>query len=283
MKLRGKKPSELKPRLKMLLSGPAGVGKTTAAIQMPRPYVIDCEAGCTHYGDKIEQAGGAVFATSSIKEVIEEVRALAVTRHDYLTVVIDPMTTLFNETVDEGERLVGTDFGRHYGHANKLFKRLFALLTSIDMNVVVTAHERTIYGDNMTAIGQTYDGFKKADYIFDLYLHLDRAGDERIATVQKTRLPAFPDGDTFAWGLDALAKRFGESEMMRPVPAIELATSEQVEELEALASKLTATEKRKLKLNEAVEQYGKPNDWPGERIAGAIKAINSVLDARKGS
>ena len=37
--LRGKKPETIEKRLKALFYGPAGVGKTTCAIQFPKPYL----------------------------------------------------------------------------------------------------------------------------------------------------------------------------------------------------------------------------------------------------
>ena len=38
-------------RLKLLLWGDSGVGKTTLALQFPHPAVIDLEGGTEHYGD----------------------------------------------------------------------------------------------------------------------------------------------------------------------------------------------------------------------------------------
>ena len=45
MALRGKKPEAVEKRMKALFFGPAGVGKTTAAIQFPAPYLIDTDRG----------------------------------------------------------------------------------------------------------------------------------------------------------------------------------------------------------------------------------------------
>ena len=45
MTLRGKKPESVEKRLKLLMYGTAGVGKTTAAISFPAPYLIDTERG----------------------------------------------------------------------------------------------------------------------------------------------------------------------------------------------------------------------------------------------
>ena len=41
--LRARKPEAVVKRLKMFMFGPAGVGKTTAAIQFPKSYIIDGE------------------------------------------------------------------------------------------------------------------------------------------------------------------------------------------------------------------------------------------------
>ena len=43
MALRARKPEAVTKRLKLFMFGPAGVGKTTAAIQFPNSYIIDCE------------------------------------------------------------------------------------------------------------------------------------------------------------------------------------------------------------------------------------------------
>ena len=52
MALRAKKPEAVTKRLKLFMFGPAGVGKTTAAIQFPNSYIIDCERGTENY-DKL--------------------------------------------------------------------------------------------------------------------------------------------------------------------------------------------------------------------------------------
>ena len=49
------------------------------------------------------------------------------------------------------------DFGRHYGEANKIMKRLANLIMALDMNVVVTAHSKKEYGDNLKVLGHTFD------------------------------------------------------------------------------------------------------------------------------
>ena len=45
MALRGVKPEKIQKRLKALFYGNSGVGKTTASINFPKPYLIDTEKG----------------------------------------------------------------------------------------------------------------------------------------------------------------------------------------------------------------------------------------------
>lgn len=261
-KLRGKKPEDRQRRLKMLLSGPAGVGKTTAAIQMPRPYIIDSEKGSVHYGDMIEASGGAVAELSEASEVIKELRNLITEDHPYQTVVIDSATVLFNQAVEEGRIKEGEEWGRHFGYANAMFKRMCDLLRDIDMNVVVTSHEKDEYADQTNANGKVervkvdvgYDGYKKFDYHFDLWFALSRkhktvADSPRLATVMKTRLSKeFPDRDVFEWSYESLASRYGRDGIEAKAQAVQLATADQVTRLRQLIGRLKDDELRALKL-----------------------------------
>ncbi len=233
MPLRAKKPEQIEKRLKLFLYGEAGVGKTLAAAQFPHNYIIDTEHGSDNYSDVIKKANSVVFHTTDINETIEEVRALRSEAHEFRTVTIDPSTNLFVDALDKGERSVGSDFGRHYGFAGKLFGVLVNGLTDVDMNVIVTSHAKTEYGDDMKKIGITFDSWKKLDYVFDLVIRLERQGRRRMAFVKKTRLKEFPDGDVFEWSYKELARRAGTTIEDKAVTS-PLATAEQVLEIEKL-------------------------------------------------
>lgn len=236
MALRGKPPEEVTKRLKLFMYGPAGVGKTTAAIQFPNSYIIDSEKGTENYDKLIKSSGSVVFNTNDINEAIQEVKSLLTEKHTYRTLVIDPITTLWNDLLEKCEAKVGSDFGRHYGQANKTMKRLANLIMALDMNVVITAHAKKEYGQNLAVIGQTFEGWKQLDYWFDLVIELNKGKKDkkRYGKVVKTRLEQFPDGDDFEWSYAEVCNRYNPEMLEREANSIPLATDDQIAEIESL-------------------------------------------------
>lgn len=230
MALRGIKPAHVEKRLKAFLFGQAGAGKTTAAIQMPKPYLIDCERGAENdeYVQLLEKQGGAYFQCFDFNELVNEVKALLTEKHEYKTLVIDPLTTIYNSLLDQCERKVGSEFGRHFGAANKQMKHLINILLRLDMNVIITSHSKNEYGDNLAVLGQTFDCYKKLDYIFDLVFQLQKKGKKRFALVRKSRLKAFEEDEAFEFSYDVLADKYGRDVLERDAVAQELASKEQV-------------------------------------------------------
>ena len=237
MALRGTTPVAEEQRPKVLLFGEAGVGKTTAALQFPQPYVIDAEQGTStdQYVDLIVGGGGARFQTTDIDEVIEEVRSLRGEAHPYRTLVLDPITTVYDDLVDKCSQRHGEEWGRHYREAGRVMKRLRNLLLDLDMVVVVTAHGKVSYDDEMKKAGTTFDGWKKLDFVFDLVVELSRRGEHRYGRVRKTRYRQFRDGEEFRWSYEVFRERFG-SILEREAQVAPLASIEQLQELEALFS-----------------------------------------------
>lgn len=272
-------------RLKLLLSGPAGVGKSTAALKMPRPYVIDAEQGSNHYANLYEASGGDRFASTNIDEILKVIRQLITEKHEFKTLVIDPITTIYHQLGDEGERKVGTEFQKHYKqYADKFIRRLLDLLNQVDMNVIVIAHEKNEWGKdekgNPTIVGTTFDGYAKLDYIFDLWLKLDREkkSGRRYATVAKTRFPQFPDLDEFDWSYEALAERWGRAELERTAESVELAAPEQVAKIKYLLTLLDEADVKALKLSKLDPE--RLNDLPAARIDNGINVIEKHLSQR---
>lgn len=230
-KLRGAKPETIEKRLKAFFYGRAGVGKTTAAIQFPTPYLIDTEKGATNdqYIDLLKKSGGVVFQTCDFNELVAEIKTLLMEKHEFKTLIIDPMTTLYNDLLEKCARKSGTDFGRHYKDAETKMKELINLLYRLDMNVIIVAHSKSEYGQKMELIGQTFDCFKKLDYMFDLVLEVQKRGKERVALIKKSRITAFPDDEVFPFSYAEVARRYDKKILERNAVPEKLATPGQIE------------------------------------------------------
>jgi hypothetical protein len=252
------------------------VGKTTAAIQFPNSYIIDCEKGTENYDKLVTASGSVVFQTTDINEVVQEVKSLLTEKHEYRTLVIDPITTIYNDLLEKCEHKVGTDFGRHYGEANKTMKRLANLIMALDMNVVITAHAKAEYGQNFSKIGYTFDGWKQLDYWFDLVVELGKKGKKRFAKIVKTRLEQFPDEDVFEWSYDAIKKRYDVAILERDAAPVSLSTPDQIREIKDLLALVRLPEGTTEKwFNKAgVDNW---EDMPADVIAKCIEYVKNRL------
>ena len=272
--LRARPPQALTKRLKLFMFGPAGVGKTTAAIQFPNSYIIDCEKGAENYDRLVAGSSSVLFQTTDIHEVIQEVKALLTETHDFRTLVIDPITTVYNDLLEKCELRVGADFGRHFAEANKTMRRLANLIMALDMNVVITAHAKAEYGENLRKLGYTFDGWRQLDYWFDLVVELTKKNKKRIAKVIKTRLEAFPDEEVFEWSYDAIKQRYDAAVLERQAQAVALATPEQIVEIKSLLALVRLPEGTidKWFAKAGVDMF---EDMPAEAVAKCIEYIKN--------
>lgn len=248
-KLRGIKPTLIEKRLKCLFYGRAGVGKTTAAIQFPRPYLIDTEKGAENdqYVQMLNKSGGSYFFTNDPMELVAEVTALLSEKHEYRTLIIDPLTVIYSSLCDKYALEVGTDFGKNKIPADRIIKHLISLLTRLDMNVILTSHAKSKWErgkdakgqDTVIDAGMTFDCYPKLDYLFDLVFEIEKRGEKRVGIVRKTRIPAFADGEQFPFGYDAIADKYGRAILEREAVAEPLATPEQIAEVRELLSDRT--------------------------------------------
>lgn len=234
MALKAKPPESVNKRLKLFLFGSYKVGKTTAALHFPLTYVFDGEKGTVHeqYKRLMDANGSEVLHTNDVDEVIEEARMLGIEKHNFRTVLIDPITMLEADLIEKAEKEYGAGDMRIWAKRDRKLKRLVNLLNRLDMNVIVTAHGKIDYGPNMTRLGTTFDGWKRWPFAFDLIVELERRGTERVAIVRGTRLEQFTDGEAFTWSYEEFQRRYPSIDKL--ATPVELAHPEQIAELKRL-------------------------------------------------
>ena len=248
-KLKAVDPKSAEPKKpKLLIYGKPGVGKTWVSLDFPGVYYIDTEGGANldHYTDKLKASGGAYMGPEQnsldFATVIEQVQALATEKHNFKTIVIDSISKLYNLAImTEAERLGDKDaFGASKKPAIAHMRRLINWLSRVDMNVILVSHEKPEWGLNSKGerveIGQTFDAYDKLEYELDLCLNIIKAGPSRSARVRKSRLLEFPDASSFPWSYKDFAEKYGQDVMEKKSETIELATTDQLKEIEKLFS-----------------------------------------------
>lgn len=289
-KLKAVDPKKAEPsRPKVLVFGRPNVGKTFVSLDFPNCYFIDTEEGATrsHYTDKLVKSGGVYFGPEQgsldFNSVIEEVKTLATEKHPYKTLIIDSFTKLYNIATFEAAEKGGDDFGRDKKEANKPTRRLMNWLSRIDMNVILTAHEKPLWGldakGNRSEIGVTFDGYDKLEYDLDLILNVVKNGPARKARVVKTRLVGFPEASNFDWSYNDFAERWGKDVIEQSSKQVVLATPEQVANLKDTLENIKLPEGQLDKWLQAAKA-GKIEDLES---SAAEKIINHINQKFKGA
>lgn len=217
IQLRGVSPKETKRGLKLFMFGEPGTGKSYFCTHFKNCYFIDCERGAERakYVENITNNNGVLFYTRKFSELIEEVEALLTLEHPYKTLVIDPITTIYNDLIEEEiEKIQGSGrkpkIAEEYQRANMRFKKLVGLLLDIPMSVVVTAHAKKEYGEAMNVIGTTFDGYRKFAFMFDLVLEAIVRKGKRIAIVKKSRILDLEPDQEFEFSFQEFSKIYSK-------------------------------------------------------------------------
>lgn len=248
---KAKPPEPSKKRVKMMVFSSPGLGKTTAAINWPKSVIIDMEHGTDNYSDTILKGGSIVLHTTNPDEVRDEIKTLLTEKHDYRTIVIDPVTILYQAIQEKWTRIFSKyadtekatelqDFGfRYWAKVKSDYKSIMRMLLACDMNVILTAHQKDVYGEGMKKVGFGSDSMKGDEHIFDYVFQLvmDAKG-RRTAITKKERAEIgknkFPQ--EFEWSYPNFQIYYGKDDLEREATPIPLATQEQVAEVKRLLS-----------------------------------------------
>ena|SRR3990167_3223418 len=248
MALKAIKPESKEKRLKMFIYGEAGIGKTLAALQFPNAYIIDTEKGTDFYFEIINKHNSVVLQTLNPDDIKEEIRQLLTTKHQYKTLIIDPITQVYNAVQEKWTRIFEKysknekegeiqDFGmRYWGKVKGEFKGIQRLMLQLDMNVIIISHQKDVYGTGFNKVGVTFDSMRGDDYIFDLVFRISKKGNDRIAETIKERADIeknkFPS--EFVWSYVNFLKYYGKDIIEKESAPIAMATEQQVVRIKQL-------------------------------------------------
>ncbi len=284
MALKAKAPEEVKPsKPKFMIYGESGVGKTFFALDFPKPYLIDTEGGAVReqYQAKLKAVGGAYFGkeegSQDFKAVINEVRELCTTKHEFKTLIIDSFTYLYMLEAAEAEAKGGSDFGRDKKAANVPTRQLISQLEKCDLNVILICHSKQSWerrGKDIINTGTTFDGYEKLEYILDLAIEITKGG--KTFYVKKSRITGFPQGESFPLSYDRFADVYGKSVVEAAAVPVVLASPEQVSRLVALVEGLKVDQEAQEKwlTKCGVESFG---EMSSEQIGSLIKHCENLI------
>lgn len=291
-KLKAVDPKAAEPsKPKILIYGKPGVKKTWISLDFPSTYYMDTEGGAdlSAYTDKLKKAGGMYFGVEqgslNFGSVLDEIKTLATEDHEYKTLVIDSITKLFNlEVAKEAERLGDKNaFGADKKPAIAHMRQLISWLTRLDMNVILIAHEKPLWGADAkgerTEIGVTFDCWDKLEYELHLCLNIRKAGENNIAHVRKTRLPGFVDSKSFAWTYQDFANLHGKDILEKKATQLMLATPEQLAEVTRLLNivKLSETDKQDKWIAENTANLSEVETDKMEKIITHLKGKTNAI------
>lgn len=255
MALKAKAPIDVLPtKPKFMISGDSGVGKTFFALDFPKPYLIDSEGGATReqYQAKLKKTGGVYFGkeegSQDFRAVIEEVKQLTTTKHEYKTLIIDSFTYLYMLEASEAEAKGGSDFGRDKKMANIPTRQLISVLEKCDLNIILVCHSKTKWerrGKDIIDAGSTFDGYDKLEYILDLWCEINKGG--KTFTVKKSRVASLIQGDSYPLSYEKFAELYGKETVERAAVPVVMSSPIQVERLKQLTEALKIDEATKEK------------------------------------
>ena len=167
------------------------------------------------YVENINNNKGALFSTRKFNDLAQELVALSSVEHPYETLVIDSITPIYDDLVEEERERIkkeGRKFAisEEYKVANSRFKKMVWLLLDLPMNVVITAHAKKEYGENMNVIGTTFDGYKKFAFMFDLVLESVLRKGKRVAIVKKSRVLDLEPDQEFEFSFQEFSKIYSK-------------------------------------------------------------------------
>lgn len=184
------KATPVSKKLKILLYGASGTGKTLAALSFPRPAVVDAENGTDLYAGR---KGIPEFSVLRIKTFEELQKAISYIQADkgksFDTLVIDSVSVFYDVQKEAAAKTSkDNELGyREWAKINNRMVYLYNTLTNLPVHIVCIAREAVEYetkAGQLTKTGTKPDADKRLVYMFDFII---RMNDDHSGTVVKSR------------------------------------------------------------------------------------------------
>lgn len=196
----------LSRKIKMIISGKSGTGKTWYALTAPRPLaILDLEGGSLVYHSKstLFEAFDRL-QTRSIQEIEAAVKSLESDTH-YQSIVIDPITIyyeLLQEAYQEKRILKSKNDDaalamKDWGDIKKRYKSLLTRLINLDKNIIIITREKDVTQEvagQQVVVGFREDCEKSTEYMPDISLRLSLSGAIRKCLIKKDRTITYQSG-----------------------------------------------------------------------------------------
>ncbi|KKL73660.1 hypothetical protein LCGC14_2072680 [marine sediment metagenome] len=286
-------------RVKAFLWGGPGAGKTTLALQFPGVALIDMEGGSRLYDDAFKFKR---FPATEADEVMAAVDWLLANQHPFRTLVIDPMTiywealqTKYREIfLKRNKKSAGFKFEFYQFQPGDWIivkaemKELMRKLMRLDMNVIVTARDKTKYEEGTSEMmkktgDQVFDVERSMPFFFDVVLRLTRGPKgEFLATCLKERSPkdakgVFTEGTEFVMEYKLFEKMFGAAALKKESKPVDMVSTDTKGRIESLIEKLGLDEAQ---VTTRLSAYG-ANNMDGLTVEAAATILGKLEAAVK--
>ena len=207
----------VKKHLKICVYGATGTGKTYFALGFEKALIIDLEAGSDLYAERFPDT--LIYKTKSFNDVVLGVSEIENTlpKLNIQTLIIDPVTILWNQLLDSKLEAKKLKFMRANGKANldsidltfsdwgdikRKYNTLLTRLCNLDVNVILIGRIKDEYEIKnvnghmeLTKIGVKMNAEKDTPYTLDILFRLECEKDgRRFAIFEKDRSGTFPTG-----------------------------------------------------------------------------------------
>lgn len=218
---RAKKPEVKLQRLKLLVYGDMGTGKSTIGASFKDCIFLDTEDVMSKPKYQrlmnAKEDNSKSIAIRNLDDILATVQELISRKHSYKTLVVDSLTVAYINTKQIAAKTTGVKYGADAKEANARIRQLCSLLLTLDMNIIVLCQAKKDYDTNMAVAGQTYDCYAGLGYMFDVVLETTKVGKVFSAVIHKSRLDGFETGEEIDFSYADVVRRCGADVIEREV------------------------------------------------------------------